>query len=458
MTRTWRYVVLTGLLWVSLPLGVTRADDMGTASLHGTDEYFFVAEEAPDDQSMLEISEIELTAYQDEVVAPPAQDVPLHETTSELAPVTPAEPPAPDAGMVPGPLSTPACDMNACSYGSCQNCCDSGCDGCGPIYIQNGWSDVWQAWGQDWCRCCPSGLYAGAEMTYLVPLDEPTNRVVLSDPIAGISYSGAADPSIGVGIRTWIGLQCDGWGIRARYWNFGNENIDNEPMVPTNLHPAIHEAYELNADVLDIELTQRFHVRCWQLDTSFGARYANLERNATVLGYGQVGNGVDLYGMALGANEIEGTGFTASLGGRRSLGDCCGWRFFWNFRGSVLWSDATSSSFTEATAITNNPAGVSNSRDVAFITVDHSENVWIADATAGLEYDFALCRAPGIFTFRIGLEYQYWNTGDLRSQSESFAFLQGGPPGFAGRADANSFAHDGDLDLIGLVMGVSWAY
>ncbi len=482
MTRAWQFAAIQAIVCASVSLGITRADDVGTASLNGSEEFFFVAEGKSDDRQILEITGVELTAYEEEVgpappvpPAPPSETVPLHESPDAATPSQETLPeaasqgtvpqPAMDAGIPgPGPIYGPGCDINSCAPGGtcvpggCQNCGDPCCNGCGPIFIQNGWGDVWQATCQNWCNCCPSGLYMGAEATFLAPLDEPTNRVVLSDLVVGNSYSGQADPGLGTGVRTWIGLQCDGWGIRARYWTFGNDNIDNQPVVPTNAFPTLHEAYELQANVFDLELTQRFHLRCWQLDTSFGARYADLERNATVLGYGQLGNGVDVYGLALGANEIEGTGVTASIGGRRNFCECGGWHLFWNLRGSVLWADATASSLTDATAITNNPPGVANSRDLAFVQVDHSETVWITDAQLGLGYDFGLCRCPGLFTFRVGLEYQYWNTGDTRSQSDSFAFLQGGPPAFGGRADASSFSHDGDLDLIGLVMGLNWSY
>jgi hypothetical protein len=296
------------------------------------------------------------------------------------------------------------------------------------------------------------------EGTFLVPIDEPTQCVVLTDLIKDRQWSGDPHGSLGAGVRTWIGLQRCGWGFRVRYWHFGNDNVEPEPEVPVWAQPTIHESYHLEANTLDFELTQRFCLHCWQIDTSFGARYADLNRFSQVLGTGQLGNGVDVYGLAWGANQVEGTGFTASIGSRRPFDPCSCWSFFWNFRGSVLWADSTVSAFTDAAAFTHTPIGVANSRNHASAIGDDSDTIFIADTQLGVEYRICLCRCPGQLAFRAGVEFQHWDTGDLYAQSESYAFLKGDPPPFGGEAFAAADAHDGDLDLIGFFLGAEWTY
>lgn len=348
----------------------------------------------------------------------------------------------------------------------------------GPVFVHEDGTpiagDIMNFCGS-WCR---SGLYFGVEGTFLAPIAEPYQRVVLTDLVTGSPTSGRTKTGLGAGVRTWVGLQNHGWGARVRYWHFGDDTIDVDPDVPINATPTIEEAFYLRADVVDVELTQRFHLVGHQIDTSFGARYADLERNSTVVGYGDVGNGTSLYALAMGANEIEGYGFTTSIGSRFPLwclqflrcggciDDCvdcgprCGRFFgFWNFRGSVLWADSTVSALADASAVTNNVVSASAfARNKASASRDHSETVGIVEIQLGVEYQRPLACLPAIAFLRAGFEYQHWETGDLLAVSDSFAFLQGGPPSFGGRAEASAIGSDGDLDLIGFVLGAGLTY
>src|SRR5690606_28513138 len=185
------------------------------------------------------------------------------------------------------------------------------------------------------------------------------------------------------------------------------------------------ETYYLRATTVDAEL---FHEFCFPqghtFEASVGARYARLRRGAAVTGVGEVG-GVDLLGLAMGWNEMEGTGVTASIGGTRPLH--CGTRkgcdpccpppclnLFWNMRGSVLSADMNASGLTDANANISNQSAVAraSSRDQA-CTDGEGDNVFLPDVQVGLEYKFGFCRIPGIFALRSGVEYPHWDTGDL---------------------------------------------
>ncbi len=323
-------------------------------------------------------------------------------------------------------------------------------DGSGPLWgeIEDGCYDV-----------CQAGLVFGVEATFLAPTGEPNQKVVLTDLVTGQAYSGSPRPSLGAGIRTWVGLQRNGWGFRFQHWHFGNEELYPNPAVPIGGQPAFNEAFFLRIDTIDIELTQGLPCFLgWKMDSSFGGRYAKLERNLTVVGYGTVDNDVDLYGLAMGANDMEGSGITFSLQGRRPIGCDGGWHTFWRYRGSLLWSDSTASALTEANAVTEDPVGSANSRDQAFAHRDNTENVFISEIQLGVQYERCLNCLPAILFFRAAFEYQHWNTGSVSARSNSFAYLQGGPPAFGGRVDARSNAHDGDLDLVGFTFATGLTY
>jgi hypothetical protein len=312
------------------------------------------------------------------------------------------------------------------------------------------WGDVRNLCGS----CCQSGLYMGVEGLYLAPFDEPEQRVTFTDLVTSGSHSGASNPSLGTGVRTWIGMQDCGRGFRISYTHFGNENIEPIPSVPINGQPSFLETYYLNTDTVDVELTHSFDFCTSEYEASLGARYASLERNSTTVGYGTVGD-VNLLGVAMGANEIEGAGFTGMLSGRKPLGCNCGWHAFWRYRGSLLWADSTASVLTEGNAVIKAPIGAAaaNSQDRASASKDHDETVFISELQLGVQFCQPLCCSPALFFFRVAVEYQLWRTGDVFAESNSFASLAGGPPLFGGQVDATSKAHDGGLDMFGLVIG-----
>jgi hypothetical protein len=312
------------------------------------------------------------------------------------------------------------------------------------------WTDVGNLCGS----CCKSGLFVGVEGLYLAPFDEPEQRVTFSDLVSGDSYSGSSNPSLGTGVRGWIGMQNCGRGFRISYTHFGNENIKPIPSVPVNGQPSFLETYYLNSSSLDVELIHAFQFCTHEYAASLGARYASMERNGTTVGYGTVGD-VNLLGVAMGANKIEGAGFTGMLGARKPIGCNRGWYAFWRYRGSLLWADSTVSVLTEGNAVIKAPIGAAaaNSQDRASASKDQDENVFISEVQLGVQYCKPLCCSPARFFFRAAVEYQLWRTGDIFAESNSFASLAGDPPLFGGQVDATSNGHDGGLDMFGVVIG-----
>ncbi len=449
MTRARNITVLGGILLASVSLANVHADVTSTqtgGALESLDAFF------PEDSLAKEATttgwDVTLVQHVQNAAPPTVPGPPDPTAQPPMAPPV-AGPYPPDGAYGPEWSANGACGGSCGPTSGCLSCTGTG----GPIYIQKGWGDVWNGmWGGG-----GGGVFVGGvEGTFLVPLDEPSQSVTMTDLNTNRQWSGDPRGTLGGGVRTWIGLQKCGWGVRVRYWRFGVNNVAPDPDVPKWVEPTIVENYHLTANVLDFELTQRFFVHCWQIDTSFGARYADLNRYIQTVGYGQVGNGVDLYGLAMGSNSLEGTGFTASIGGSRQLRPCSGWYFFWNFRGSALWADTMASVLTDATAFTAAPPASANARNHANSTAA-KEDVYIAETQVGLEYRIRSC-CWGQLAFRGGIEYQYWNTGNVLAQSQSFASLQGGNPPFGGDVTSTANAHDGDLDLIGFIFGLEWTY
>ena len=212
-------------------------------------------------------------------------------------------------------------------------------------------NNLWTEIG-DYCEdCCEAGCIAGVEGTFLAPINEPGQSVGLTDLKHHESFSGTVFAGFGGGVRAWLGLHRCGWGYRVTYWHFGDREISDQPTIPKDGKSAFAKSFLLDADTLDIEITQSgFCVGNWELETSFGGRYARLHRKATALGFATLG-GVDLTSLAMGTNELEGAGFTFSIGGKRQLGCDSGWHCFWNYRGSLLWADTKALALTEASAV-----------------------------------------------------------------------------------------------------------
>lgn len=320
--------------------------------------------------------------------------------------------------------------------------------GTGELY-----SDIWGC-----CHaCCEAGLYGGVEGTFLAAVGEPEQTVTLTNLTNGTTFSESSEPGLGAGLRTWLGIQCNGWGFRATYWHLEEDTVDAIPTVPQNNQPAFIKAFHLNIDTIDVEGTQKMCLGCWRIYSSFGGRWTEVDRNASVVGFGNVG-GVDLFGLAVGGVEMDGAGFTFSIGGVKPIACHYGWSWYWSYRGSWIWADIDVAAFTEANAVTQPPfgAGAANSVDVAFAS--EQDTVFISEIQWGVQYEHCLCCVPATCFFRAGVEVQHWDLGDAFARTGSFAFLAGGPPAFGGQVNASSDAHDGDLTLVGFTIGGGLSY
>jgi hypothetical protein len=148
--------------------------------------------------------------------------------------------------------------------------------------------------------------------------------------------------------------------------------------------------YAFRAYTIDLEITKQLDAGCWSFLGTFGARYARLEQDQTLV--------AAVPGSVLSAfasNHTEGTGLTSALEARRALGDS-NWSVFANVRGSVLWG----SDYVAAGASVNTTA-VAEDRA-------NGDTLWIVEAQIGLEWSQPLKCICGTVFVRGAYEYQRW--------------------------------------------------
>ena len=99
------------------------------------------------------------------------------------------------------------------------------------------------------------------------------------------------------------------------------------------------------------------------------------------------------------------------------------WNIFWQLRGSVLDTDASSQARTEAHAVSNNRT------QTAAHSVDEVHVSW-EGATSyrmlllGLAYQWAMPKCRDLGNFHVGFEGHLWQTAPIGLESTSPAFLE----------------------------------
>jgi hypothetical protein len=132
--------------------------------------------------------------------------------------------------------------------------------------------------------------------------------------------------------------------------------------------------------------------------------------------------------------------------------------FFWNVRGSILWSETEAFARTEAHAFTKKFGGSTAFNSDSAYACTEDDMVGIGEMQIGFEYQRCLKHFPGFLTVRFAIEGQYWGAGSVSARSDSTAFLIGGPPLFGGAASATAFSEAGDLSLLGASMSASISF
>jgi hypothetical protein len=311
--------------------------------------------------------------------------------------------------------------------------------------------------------CCSDApfWYAGTEVTFLGYRATTGGRITitLNDvTTAGTDVSLVSDrvQDFGYAPRVWFGRQFgEKWGVQARYWTMDDFHTGT-PGAPPGFVTLPNFSTETEVGharlyTIDIEGVRHFTPGRWKLDGTIGARHASFvaDTNVTVFGVVTTGNFINLF-LANGL-KFDGTGATASLLGRRQIGDSHA-SLVLGARASQLWG-RTDSFARVAGAVADSPsaplvgaATVTRNNAIAEMT--------IAEFQVGVQWDWELEVLPMNAFFRTAFEYQHWNIDGLPTGGAGFG-------GTIGDLTTNSFSSasaQGDAHLYGLSIatGFTW--
>jgi hypothetical protein len=327
-----------------------------------------------------------------------------------------------------GGRSNPRQDCNSCSAcqdsaNSCGDCDNCGC-GCGA-------AGGWTAAPINPCGSFCGGISATVEATYLQPtilagFGSDSQDPFFSPLTHDFGYEAAPRVVLAAESPT-------GWGIRGRYWqvdaldDFQFVSSMNDRFTVVSLHASV-EAY-----TIDFELTRRFALGEWCIQSSLGARHASMHRRQvftlSTLDY-QGGGGDDASSLlARISRQLNGTGLTLGLDGRRPLGSTS-LALVGGLRGSVVWGrNAAHQQLAFAEVV---PAGVGdlNVADMqgfnGAFSVDDA--MFIGELQAGVEWSQPCDALCGAVFMRSLFEAQWWsydgfNIGLGSADPESIQFL-----------------------------------
>lgn len=320
-----------------------------------------------------------------------------------------------------------------------------------------------------WKRFCQSGCIAGIEGTFLGIQRDSSRSVIATDLLKDQTLEKGPRDGFGAGYRTWVGMQNGSVGFRVTYWAFENSFYQPSPiLVPWNSF-AFYDSSILRAQTADVEFLQRFCFHQSWLETSLGARYANLDRSGLLQGAGKLG-GVNLLGSSATNCELDGWGGVASIGGwipifcKDDLAPGCyhPWSFFWKCQGSALQAQSKVQAITLVNAVPGiDSVNSAYSRDEAIASWDGMVGVGMLQV--GLDYRCPVswidCN-PASLHLRSGFEGQYWQTGSIGARSQSVASMAGqiNTNEFGGAIATRADANPEDLRLLGFFVSASLSY
>ena len=265
------------------------------------------------------------------------------------------------------------------------------------------------------CGCCPPEwkIVAGAEEQFLWSQAGNRNDVITVNGASvlgpGFGELGGFQPA-GLG---WLGVEnCNGTGIRTRYWNYDQSNTDFRQPGPE----LVGAGSSLHAYTVDLEATEHVDWDCWNILGSFAHRYASL--NETALFSDEFSNFAvsPIRNDSLGGateSQFQGTGFTTGLEATHPLGDG-GVNFITTGRGSVLFGESSSTSVARQSQGSVNSITSPSSNSA-------SETHYIVEFQSGLEWSTYVPCIHGVMFFRGVFEYQLWSGQDAPTSVNGFA-------------------------------------
>ena len=119
----------------------------------------------------------------------------------------------------------------------------------------------------------------------------------------------------------------------------------------------------------------------------------------------------------------------------------------------MLWASTFAEAQTEAQTfmqLGDATQGISRSNDYAYIAKEADSQLFQSELLLGVEYRRRLKKLPSFLQLQFGLEHQLWDLGQPYAASQSYAFLQGGPPSVGGQIETTAASGDRFLEMFGL--------
>ena len=311
---------------------------------------------------------------------------------------------------------------------------------------------------------CDRGLYFATEFTFLSSSRIAKSQVEVADMLTDVEHCIESEGAFGYGQRGILGVQGEVFGFEMIYWDYGSRGYESGSWKPPYLFEQYTTGQSVDLSTLDLEITQRFCVAGVNLGTAVGLRKMDYVGHSSAFSLASYHDEqVEVSSSALAKNRLEGIGPTFAIRGSRPIFSLCdigtyGAGLFWDTRVSWLWSDASSSAITEATAVstTTQSPTVSRSLDYAYTVSDDPE----LRMHAGLQLGFQCWRSVGCrsrLISRAAFEYQYFEQSDDYSMATSYAFLTDSV-NFGGASSALAENTGQNLNMFGftLLVGINY--
>lgn len=299
--------------------------------------------------------------------------------------------------------------------------------------------------------------FVGIEAVLLAPV---TNKGGGGDSYAfntgllgatGTTYNASSVNGMIVTPRIWAGVMGECWGVGVRYWRFSNTSGgETATLGPTS---SIFQQGALKLQTFDLEAIRRFCCcgnQCW---VTFGARYAQFNRNSTIQAENSYAGSIYTGAASSGAG-FNGVGPTVAIYGLKPIGCSC-WNLFYSARGSYLFdNNSTAFAQTNATFLNGGTGASATAQNVA--SGSGNGNAWIGELQLGVQYNHVMTCFPGTAFLRIAGEYQYWHTNSTAANSTSGVGFVTGPTTATAITAAN--AGNSTLGLLGfgIATGFMW--
>ena len=274
------------------------------------------------------------------------------------------------------------------------------------------------------------GLYLATEFTFLSSSRISKSKVEVTDLVEDIEHSVESKGAFGYGQRSILGLQGKVFGFQAVYWGYGSTVYESGAWKPYSIFEQYTTGQSVDLSTFDLEITQKFCVAGVYWGSAIGLRKMDYVGQSSAFALSTYQDEkVEVSSSAMAKNRLEGIGPTFALRGRKPFARFCsngnyGAGMFWDTRVSWLWSDASSSAITEASAVstTGSSPTVSRSLDYAYTLTDDPK----LRMHTGLQVGFECWRKVGCrsrLITRAGFEFQYFELSDDYSMASSYAFL-----------------------------------